>query len=397
MSESAVLKETPAVNYEEAARAASKALGEPAAFLERRLEALSRFDPTALQDNRYTRLQPDWASMRVAPPLMIHAAPPVGEAALLSPNSGLLSERLRTTPASLDKLKGGASPWDPLVLAALREGVSLVYQPGEKRDRPDYVAFGNPGGLVPEPLLIEVGGRAEAAVFLHWKGEGEPSLHLSLLSGTVGAGAKLKVFVLHDQPSYHHALSVNVRLMRDASAEFFGAWMGGPWTVIRGRAELLEPGASWRETEITALDGKEHHDWDVRVRHGAHHTQSDVQAKSVLSGRSRAVLTGDIDMENEAAKGDARLESHILLLSPGARADSIPGLEIKAMDLKASHAASVGRPDEQQVLYLESRGLDEAQSRRMVVEGFLKSLIQRAPFGFVESVVDEALERKLGA
>lgn len=382
---------------EEATRAASEALGEQAAFLRSRLESLSKFDAAATQDNRYTRLALDWASMPVMAPLRLDMAPPVGEVTLLSPQSGLLSARLRENPSSLDNLKGGASSWDPLVLAAWREGVSLVYKPGEKREHPDYVVFGNPGGLVPGPLLIEVGERAEATVFLHWKGEGEPSLHLSLLSGIVGAGAKLKVFVLHDEPSYHHALSVNVRLMRDASAEFFGAWMGGPWTMIRERAELLEPGASWRETEIVALDKKEHLDWDARVRHCAHHTQSDVQAKSVLAGRSRAVLTGDIEMENESVKGSAHLESHVLLLSPGARADSIPSLEIKAMDLKASHAASVGKPDEQQMLYLESRGLDESQARRLVVEGFLKSLIERAPLSFAEALVDESLERKLGA
>jgi Fe-S cluster assembly protein SufD len=382
---------------EEAARAASEALAEPSTFLQSRLESLSKFDAAATQDNRYTRLALDWASMPVMAPLRLDTAAPFGEANRLSPESSLLSKRLRENPSSLDNLKGGASQWDPLVLAAWREGVSLVYESGEKRESPDYVGFGNPGGLVPEPLLMEVGERAEATLFLHWKGEGEPSLHLSLLSGIVGAGAKLKVFLLHDGPSYHHALSVNIRLMRDASAEFFGAWMGGPWTMIRARAELLEPGASWRETEMVALDKKEHLDWDVRVRHAAHHTQSDVQAKSVLAGRSRAVLTGDIEMENESVKGSARLESHVLLLSPGARADSIPSLEIKAMDLKASHAASVGKPDEQQMLYLESRGLDESQARRLVVEGFLKSLIERAPLPFAEALVDASLERKLGA
>ncbi len=397
MSEPAVLREIPTVNYEEAARQASKALGEGEEALQRRLESLAAFDPGSVQDNRYTRLSLDWASMPVAAPVQEAVPSPVEGVSALPAGANLLSARLKENPASREALHGGASKWDALVLGAWREGLSVVYRPGEKKAKADYAAFGEGAGLVLEPILAEVGEGAEAALFLHWKKGSDASLRLTLLTGVVGAGASLKLFVLHDEPAYPHVLSVNLRLGRDASAEMFGLWAGGAWTMVRERADLLEPGASWRETELVVLDKKEHFDWDTRVRHCANHTQSDVQAKSVLSGRSRAVLTGDIDMENEAAKGDARLESHVLLLSPGARADSIPGLEIKAMDLKASHAASVGRPDENQMLYLQSRGLDEAQARRLVVEGFLKSLAGRAPMAFVEKVVESALERKLGA
>ena len=397
MSEPAVVKENSAENYEEAARSASKALGESDAELEKRIESLAEFEPGSVLDNRYTRLSLDWASMPVSASKFDEMTSPVSGAAAVSPAACRLSKRLKENPRSLENLKGGASKWDPLVLGAWQEGVSLVYKAGHKEERAGYVAFGDATGLALEPILLEVGDGAEAELFLHWRGGSDSSLRLSLLTGVVGAGAKVKLFIFNDEPAYHHSISINLRLEKEAKVELFGLWTGGTWTAVREHAELMEPGASWRETEIVAMSGKEHFDWDVRVRHCAPRTVSDVQAKSVLSGRSRAVLTGDIEMENDSSKGSARLESHVLLLSPGARADSIPGLEIKAMDLKASHAASVGRPDESQMLYLQSRGLDESQARRLVVEGFLKSLIQRAPLPFVESAVDAALERKLGA
>jgi len=394
---SALLKpvpDRPAVGEEEV-RSISAGLGESPALLERRLESLARFDHSSLQDSRYTRLALDWSALPVVHPTHPGGPAPVDGADAEAPQLGRLSRHLKENPGAAQALRGGASPWDPLTLAAWKEGAALVWKAGERSDRAAYLAFSNPGGLVPEPVLVEVGEGAQAALFLHWRGEGDPSLHLSLLCGTVAAGASLKVFLLHEGASSHHVLSVNLDVRRDASVEWFGAWMGGKWTVVRQRAELSEPGASWRETEIAAGDGREHFDWDSRVRHATHHTTSDVEAKTVLSGRARAVLTGNLLMEREAAGGSAHLGSHVLMLSPGARADSVPGLEILALDVKASHAASVGQVDEEQMLYLMSRGLDEAQARHAVVVGFLASLLERSPLPFAAHLLDPLLEAKI--
>ncbi len=382
---------------EAAVRALSSAAGEGPERLGRRLAALAGFDPGALQDSRYTRLALDWASLPLAAARFEEASISAGGVGPKTRHTRSLSAHLAAHPGAASALRGGASPWDPLALAAWREGAALVREPGETGSEVAYLAFGDPGGLVPEPVLFDVGEGAEASVFLHWRGGAGPSLHLSTLCGTVGAGARLKVFLLHEGASAHHVVSLNLVLRQDAQVEYFGAWMGGRWTVVRQRVELSEPGAAWRETQIAAGDGKEHFDWDTRVRHAAHHTASDVDAKAVLGGHARAVLTGNIRMERASTGGDARLASHVLMLSPGARADSVPGLEIKALDVKASHAASVGQVDEEQMVYLMSRGLDEAQARHAVVVGFLASLFGRAPLPFAAALLDPLLEAKIRA
>jgi Fe-S cluster assembly protein SufD len=160
-------------------------------------------------------------------------------------------------------------------------------------------------------------------------------------------------------------------------------------------ADLSEPGSSWRETHLISTGGKEHLDLDSQVRLAARHTYSDIQVKAVADGNSRAIFTGNLLMEPAAVQSEAYLADHILLLSDGARADSIPGLEIKAADVKASHAASVGQVDEEQMFYLESRGLAPAEARRLIVVGFLRSLMERMPLPFVQEILDPLLETKV--
>ena len=146
---------------------------------------------------------------------------------------------------------------------------------------------------------------------------------------------------------------------------------------------------------MVLTSGRDHLEIDSQVVHSDHHTRSDVQVKTVAADASRAIFTGNIRMEKEARMGEAYLADHVLLLSPQARADSVPGLEIKALEVKAGHAASVGQLDDEQLFYLESRGLDPAQARHLVVVGFLASLFERAPFPFVSDILNPELESKV--
>jgi Fe-S cluster assembly protein SufD len=237
--------------------------------------------------------------------------------------------------------------------------------------------------------------RAEACLFFRWDGSEEPSFHLTSLQGHVAAGSRLKIFLLHQGLGSHHRISSALELERDASVEVFCAWIGGKWTVARMGADLSEPGSSWRETHLISTAGREHLDLDSQVRLAAKHTYSDIQVKAVADGNSRAIFTGNLLMEPAAAQSEAYLADHVLLLSENARADSIPGLEIKAADVKASHAASVGQVDEEQLFYLESRGLAPAEARGLIIVGFLRSLMDRAPLPFVQEILDPLLEAKV--
>ncbi len=374
---------------------------EPAWLAALRKDHFARFMEGDHSFGRYSRLKTDWTTLTPAAP-QFHVSDGGDGGILPVPGTGPLVRRLADAlsaetgehlPAHLKAL----ATWDHLVLAGWRDGVAVTWPSGSEAAGVPGIVFENPGGLVLEPLLLEVAPRQEAALFLRWTGGGPPALHLSSLMGSVGEGASLKVFILHDCESLQHHLSSQLQLGRDASVELFTAWTAGKWTVARWAADLTQPGAEWRETHLIFTSGKDHLDVDSQVRLASHHTHCDVQVKTVATESSRAIFTGDILMEKEAVQSEAYLADHVLLLSKGARADSIPGLEIKAADVKASHAASVGQVDEEQLFYLESRGLDPASARHLIVVGFLESLLDRAPVSFVSEMLDPILERKVTA
>ena len=374
---------------------------EPAWLAALRKEHLVRFLEGDHSFGRYSRLKTDWTTLTPAAP-QFHVSDGAGVGILPAPGTGPLVRRLadalsEETGEHLPTHLKALATWDHLVLAGWRDGVAVTWPSGSEAAEVPGIVFENPGGLVLEPLLLEVAPRQEATLFLRWTGGGPPAFHISSLMGTVGESASLKVFLLHDCEGLQHHISSQLQLGRDASVELFTAWTAGKWTVARWAADLTQPGAEWRETHLIFTSGKDHLDVDSQVHLASHHTQCDVQVKTVATESSRAVFTGDILMEKEAVQSEAYLADHVLLLYKGARDDSIPGLEIKAADVKASHAASVGQVDEEQLFYLESRGLDPASARHLIVVGFLESLLDRAPVSFVSEMLDPILERKVTA
>ena len=117
----------------------------------------------------------------------------------------------------------------------------------------------------------------------------------------------------------------------------------------------------------------------------------------ILSDRSSAVWRGMIKVDPGAQRTDAFQESRNLLLSKRAHADAIPGLEILADDVRCTHAAAIAQIDREQLFYLRSHGLSEADAQRLVIEGFLQALVERFEEGPVREAVGAALERRLEA
>ncbi len=381
----------------------SKEAGEPEWLAAKRKSHLMRFAETSPRFGRYSRLLLDWQSLPVKAPVfeephfnvdgVIPVRPSAGNAAVR-----LLSEAVGEGEDFLSERVSARSEWDDLVLAGWREGLSMSWK-GERGAGRDVacLTIGDPGGLVLEPLLLDVEADGRADLFIHWRGGDDPSMHMSLLGGRIGDRASLKVFLLHEGRGMHHYVASSFKVGRDASVEVYSAWMGGKWTVARLSAEMHSPGATWKESHMVMCSGREHLDLDSRTAQLADHTHSDVQVRTVVEDAARAVFTGNILMEKEAALSEAYLADHVLLLSPKAHADSIPGLEIKALDVKASHAASVGQVDDEQMFYLQSRGLDPVSSKRLIVVGFQESLFNRAPFPFIPEIVDPILEDKVNA
>jgi Fe-S cluster assembly scaffold protein SufB len=119
------------------------------------------------------------------------------------------------------------------------------------------------------------------------------------------------------------------------------------------------------------LQGREHQRWQVEIVHAAPNTTSRASIRGVVDDEAQADVSGVIKVLSQAKSTEAFLEERVLLLSPRARAVAVPNLEIETDQVSCSHAATVGNIDEEEIFYLQSRGLTDVQARKMIVDGFL--------------------------
>jgi Fe-S cluster assembly protein SufD len=188
----------------------------------------------------------------------------------------------------------------------------------------------------------------------------------------------------------HHA-----RVERDAELDWVAGGFGSKKGKIRIQNDLTGPGATSRVTGAYFADGDQHLDYDTFQEHAAPNTESDFAFKGALRETSRAVWRGMIRVEKDAQKTNAYQENRNLLLSPEAHADSIPGLEIMANDVRCTHGATLGRIDREQLFYLMARGLTRQQAERLIVRGFFQDVLDRIELEPVREALGAALEARI--
>jgi Fe-S cluster assembly protein SufD len=185
------------------------------------------------------------------------------------------------------------------------------------------------------------------------------------------------------------------RLERDSELD----WVLGGFGSKRGKVwienDLVGPGATSRVTGAYFADGDQHLDYDTFQEHAAPNTESDFAFKGALRERATAVWRGMIRVEEDAQRTNAYQENRNLLLSDQAHADSIPGLEIMANDVRCTHGATLGRIDREELFYLMARGLSRAQAERLIVRGFFQDVLDRIELEPVREALGEALEARI--
>lgn len=182
---------------------------------------------------------------------------------------------------------------------------------------------------------------------------------------------------------------------RDARLDWVALGFGSRNGHVLMNTRLVGEGAEARVTGAYATHGSQHIDFDTTQEHAAPNTTSDLAFRGVLQDRSSAVWKGNIIVDPGAQKTDAFQDSRNLLISKRAHADSIPGLEIQANDVRCTHAAAVAQVDPEQLFYLRSRGLPEEVAKQLVIEGFLAALVERFEEGPVRDVLGAALDKRL--
>lgn len=186
------------------------------------------------------------------------------------------------------------------------------------------------------------------------------------------------------------------RLERDANLDWIIGAMGSRLTKSYMEIELDGQGSTARMSGLFFTDHDQHLDHDTQQNHNAPYTTSDLLFKGALKDRSRSVWQGMIRVAPGAQRTDGYQANRNLVLSDGARADSIPGLEIMADDVRCTHGSTVGRIDEEHVFYLMSRGITRPEAERLIVEGFFLEVLERIPFEGLRARLGNDIAQKLG-
>lgn len=238
---------------------------------------------------------------------------------------------------------------------------------------------------------------ATGLVVLDSRGDAKLTENLEIV---LDADAKLTVVSVQEwNDTALHLASQFARIGHGASLTHIVVSLGGEVVRVNPTAHLAEDGAEAELYGLYFADAAQHLEQQVYVDHDAPHTRSRVSYKGALSGEgAHTVWIGDVLIRRSATGTDSYEQNRNLVLSDGTRADSIPNLEIETGDiLGAGHASATGRFDDEQLFYLQARGITEDEARRLVVLGFLSEIVQKIGEPVLEARLHEALEAELQA
>jgi Fe-S cluster assembly protein SufD len=319
----------------------------------------------------------------------IHSAP---EGVTFEPLSDA-DERLGTLVAADDKFTAqNAAVWEHGLLVRVPKGVVL--------ERPLYVRIASsaPGGSLFFRMVVVAERESRFSLVEEWVSADDQleAYTNGVVELFVEDAAKLEYVSVQSlsQQTWHFATH-HARVERDAELDWVAGGFGSKRGKVRIQNDLAGPGATSRVTGAYFADGDQHLDYDTFQEHMAPSTTSDFAFKGALRERASAVWRGMIRVEPEAQKTNAYQENRNLLLSDKAHADSIPGLEILANDVRCTHGATIGKVDREQLFYLMSRGLARNEAERMIVRGFFTEILDRIELEPVREALGAALEARL--
>ncbi|MFC4244676.1 Fe-S cluster assembly protein SufD [Gryllotalpicola reticulitermitis] len=243
--------------------------------------------------------------------------------------------------------------------------------------------------------IVSVAPNTHATLVLENRGEAVLSENVEIV---VGDGASLTLVSVQDwADSAKHVSAHFATVGRDAKLKHAVVSLGGSVVRLNPSARLAGPGADVELLGVYFADAGQHLEHQVYVFHQAANGKSRVTYKGALQGQgAHTVWIGDVLIGPDAVGTDSYEQNRNLVLTEGTRADSVPNLEIETGDIMgAGHASATGRFDDEQLFYLQSRGITEDEARRLVVRGFLVDIIQQIGVPALEQRLGEAIEAEL--
>lgn len=244
-------------------------------------------------------------------------------------------------------------------------------------------------------IVIEAEPMSKATVVLQHQGSAQYAQNVEILARD---GSNLTVISVQKwDDDAIHAAAHQARVDRDASLTHFVVTFGGGVVRVNPNLELSGQGSHGEMYGLSYSDTGQHFESQVYLFHKGADTSGDVLYKGALEGTTaRSVWIGDVLIGPDATGTDSYEANRNLLLTNGARADSIPNLEIKTGDIKgAGHASATGRFDDEQLFYLQARGIDETEARRLIVLGFLAEVPQKIQIPELQQALIAEIEREI--
>ena len=277
------------------------------------------------------------------------------------------------------------------------DGALLHVPAGVKVELPFHVAYeiATEGAAQHWRLIISLGEGSEATLVEEHL-PGRPGYANGVAELVVADRSHLTYVVVQDRHDQSlHFAAHRAEIGHDATLEWAACSTGSKTGKTRMETRLIGAGSTGRLSGVFVVDQKRHLDLDTTQEHDAPNAISDLAFKGVLLDQARSVWRGVIRVAEGAHGTDAYQENRNLLLSPNARADSIPGLEIDTNDVRCTHGATAGPVDPMLKFYLRSRGIPPLEAERMIVEGFLEDALERIPNERIRTALTTAVMRRI--
>lgn len=318
-----------------------------------------------------------------------------------------LATALQTHPDLLQEylLTRGVRPEEDVfsaLHAAFWTSGTLLYVPrGVRLEAPlfNLIGLSRNGQVDLNHLLVILEDGAEATLVRETAARdrgGAAALHVGAVELFVGPGANLKFVNIQnwDSQTWHFSRE-RAWLERDASVQWTVGGLGSRLAKVDQEVKLVGQGARAQVNGVMFATARQNLTYLTRQDHMAPNTFSDLLYKGGLKDQSRIVWRGMIRVEKDAQKTDAYQKNDNLMLSEAARADSIPGLEIEANDVRCTHGATAGQVDDAMIFYLQSRGIRRDEAVRLIVEGFFANVYDRIQLEPVRETLRKAVADKL--
>lgn len=407
----------------------SRSKGEPSWLLEKRLQAWETYEQTPSPLGR----RGDLGTLRTFSNFQIQAlkayVPPTNQSTLPAPIAQSLEEALVDQRAGLIVQHNTSIVRIELNAELKQQGVILTDLETAVREHPELVqeylftravpahtdkytalhaAFWSGGVFLYVPKNVEIADpiltqiwidEPDAATFVHTlivadeqsnvrfvqelnsiDGEKLTAFLQSVVEVYTQNGARVEFSNLQDLgPNIWHITHKNAVNTRDGSTTWVLADLGSKVMLSYIGVDLIGDGTAGELVGVFFTDHEQRYAIKTLSHHNALNTNAETLVKGVLTGASRVEFDGMIRIEPGAQYTASFLSDHTLLLSDECRAESIPGLEIGANEVSASHGATTGRIDEEQLFYLMVRGIAQAEAERIIVQGFFEPVLQRIP------------------